>query len=299
MTNKEKDILALFNELKSMFNELQNDCNKLLAENTDLKKDVDWFKKYTDALIEHKDMVCLPADLKNLRESNAALATENEELKKKVETLNGIITQAWFTDVEEKNKQIDYLLKKVDELTRPEPTEEELNSLFMDKQVIPDEQDMYLNPEKHTGGDKTKKDIEFEAEMLVKCVQDYADSLKNKSNFSGSVSSPGITGMNLKEDESNLKYFNATTGKWNNAELMKQDPEILALKDPEPKLKSLKQHNDSKLTNVFGVNSKNSGFACPICTSELIYTNPNLMLTSHPPKREVRCSNCKHIDYVY
>jgi len=61
----------------------------------------------------------------------------------------------------------------------------------------------------------------------------------------------------------------------------------------------LKQHNDSKLTNVFGVNSTNSGFACPICTSELIYTNPNLMLTSHPPKREVRCSNCKHIDYVY
>jgi predicted RNA-binding Zn-ribbon protein involved in translation (DUF1610 family) len=80
---------------------------------------------------------------------------------------------------------------------------------------------------------------------------------------------------------------------------MKQDPEILSLKDTKPKLKSLKQHNDSTLTNVFGVNSTNSGFACPICTSELIYTNPNLMLTSHPPKREVRCSNCKHIDYVY
>jgi len=261
MTNKEKDILALFNELKSMFNELQNDCNKLLAENTDLKKDVDWFKKYTDALIEHKDMVCLPADLKNLRESNAALTTENEELKKKVETLNGIIAQAWFTDVEEKNKQIDYLLKKVEELTRPEPTEEELNSLFMDKQVDP-------------------KDIEFDAEKLVKCVQDYADSIQNKN-------------------ESDLKYFCASTGKWNDMELMNQDPEILALKDTKPKLKSLKQHNNSKLTNVFGVNSTNSGFACPICTSELIYTNPNLMLTSHPPKREVRCSNCKHIDYVY
>jgi hypothetical protein len=196
-------------------------------------------------------MVCLPADLKNLRESNAALATENEELKKKVETLNGIIAQAWFTDVEEKNKQIDYLLKKVEELTRPEPTEEELNSLFMDKQVDP-------------------KDIEFDAEKLVKSVKDYADSLNN---------------------ESNLKYFCASNGKWYNAELMKQDT--------EPELMPLKQHNDSKLTNVFGVNSTNSGFACPICTSELIYTNPDLMLTSHPPKREVRCSNCKHIDYVY
>ena len=249
MTNKEKDILALFNELNSMLYEVLGDCNKALSENIELKKEIDWFKKYTDALVEHKDMVCLPADLRNLREANSALATENEELKKKVK-----------------------------ELTRPEPTEEELNSLFMDKQVIPDEQDMYLNPEKHTGGDKTKKDIEFDAEKLVKSVKDYADSLNN---------------------ESNLKYFNATTGKWNNAELMKQDPEILALKDPEPKLKSLKQHNDYKLTNVFGVNSTNSGFACPICTSELIYTNPNLMLTSHPPKREVRCSNCKHIDYVY
>jgi len=227
MNNREKDILAIFSELNSMLYEVLGDCNKALSENIELKKEIDWFKKYTDALVEHKDMVCLPADLKNLREANAALATENEELKKKVETLNGIIAQSWFTDVEEKNKQIDYLLKKVEELTRPEPTEEELNSLFMDKQVDP-------------------KDIEFDAEKLVKSVQDYADSLNNDSE-----------------------------------------------------LKSLKQHNDSKLTNVFGVNSKNSGFACPICTSELIYTNPNLMLTSHPPKREVRCSNCKHIDYVY
>lgn len=251
MTNKEKDILALFNELNSMLYEVLGDCNKALSENIELKKEIVWFKKYTDALVEHKDMVCLPADLKNLREANAALATENEELKKKVETLNGIIAQAWFTDVEEKNKQIDYLLKKVEELTRPEPTEEELNSLFMDKQVDP-------------------KDIEFDAEKLVKSVKDYADSLNN---------------------ESNLKYFCASNGKWYNAELMKQDT--------KPELMPLKQHNDSKLTNVFGVNSKNSGFACPICTSELIYTNPDMMLTSHPPKREVRCSNCKHIDYVY
>ena len=254
MTNKEKDILALFNELNSMLYEVLGDCNKALSENIELKKEVAWFKKYTDALVEHKDMVCLPADLKNLREANAALATENEELKKKVETLNGIITQAWFTDVEEKDKQIEYLLNKVRELNDPElKDDEEVTKTFMDAQTNP-------------------KDIEFDAEKLVKSVKDYADSLQNKN-------------------ESNLKYFNATTGKWNNAELMKQDT--------EPELMPLKQHNDSKLTNVFGVNSKNSGFACPICTSELIYTNPDLMLTSHPPKREVRCSNCKHIDYVY
>jgi len=248
MTNKEKDILALFNELNSMFNELIRDYNKALSENIELKKEIAWFKKYTDALVEHKDMVCLPADLKNLRESNAALATENEELKK-------VIAQAWFTDVEEKDKQIESLLKKVKELNDPElKDDEEVTKTFMDAQTNP-------------------KDIEFDAEKLVKSVKDYADSLQNKN-------------------ESNLKYFCASNGKWYNAELMKQDTE-------PPELMPLKQHNDSKLTNVFGVNSKNSGFACPICTSELIYTNPNLMLTSHPPKREVRCSNCKHIDYVY
>jgi len=49
---------------------------------------------------------------------NKVLA-ENEELKKQVETLRGIITQAWFADVEEKDKQIEYLLQKVKELSDP------------------------------------------------------------------------------------------------------------------------------------------------------------------------------------
>jgi hypothetical protein len=99
--------------------ELLSAYNKVLAENVELKKELDWYKNYADRLVEHKDMVCLPADLKNLRESNLKLATENEELKKRVETLKGIITQAWFTDVEEKDKQIEYLLQKVNELSDP------------------------------------------------------------------------------------------------------------------------------------------------------------------------------------
>jgi len=100
-------------------NELLSAYNKVLAENVELKKELDWYKNYADRLVEHKDMVCLPADLKNLRESNLKLATENEELKKQVETLRGIITQAWFTNVEEKDKQIEYLLQKVKELSDP------------------------------------------------------------------------------------------------------------------------------------------------------------------------------------
>ena len=143
----------MFNELNSMVNELIRDYNKSLDENIELKKDIDWYKKYTDKLVEHKDMVCLPADLKNLRESNAALATENEELKK-------VITQAWFADVEEKDKQIEYLLKRVKELSGPEPTEEELNSLFMDKQVNP-------------------KDIEFDGDKLVDSIEEAASKLKS------------------------------------------------------------------------------------------------------------------------
>ena len=237
----------MFNELNSMFNELIRDYNKSLDDIVKLKSEIDWYKKYTDKLVEHKDMVCLPADLRNLRESNAALATENEELKK-------VIAQAWFTDVEEKDKQIESLLKKVKELNDPElKDDEEVTKTFMDAQTNP-------------------KDIEFDAEKLVKSVKDYADSLPNNN-------------------ESNLKYFCASNGKWYNAELMKQDT--------EPELMPLKQHNDSKLNNAYGGNLFKTGIACPKCGSELHYTNPGIMLTSYPPRKPVNCKNCKHIDYVY
>jgi len=99
--------------------DIRQELVKRTSEVEELKKQLDWYKNYADRLVEHKDMVCLPADLKNLRESNLKLATENEELKKQVETLRGIITQAWFTNVEEKDKQIEYLLQKVNELSDP------------------------------------------------------------------------------------------------------------------------------------------------------------------------------------
>jgi regulator of replication initiation timing len=100
--------------------DIRQELVKRTSEVEELKKQLDWYKDYADRLVKHKDMVCLPADLKNLRESNLKLATENEELKKRVETLKGIITQAWFTNVEEKDKQIEYLLQKVKELSDPE-----------------------------------------------------------------------------------------------------------------------------------------------------------------------------------
>ena len=202
-------------------NELLSAYNKVLAENVELQKQLDWYKDYADRLVAHKDMVCLPADLKNLRESNAALATENENYKNKVKTLNEVVCQAWFADVEEKDKQIEHLRQKVEKLSTPEPTEEELNSLFMDKQVNP-------------------KDIEFDGDKLVASVEDAAS-----------------------------------------------------------KLKSLKDHNDGKVFDAYGGGSFKSGLACPKCGSELYYNNPNMVLTSYPPKRSVECKNCKHTDYVY
>jgi len=220
-TNKEKDILAMFSELNSMFNELIRDYNNALDDIVKLKKDLAWYKDYADRLVTHKDMVCLPADLKNLRESNAALATENENYKNKVKTLNEVVCQAWFADVEEKDKQIEHLLKKVEELSTPEPTEEELNSLFMEKQINP-------------------KDIEFDGDKLVSSVEEAAS-----------------------------------------------------------KLKSLNEHNDNVWRNFNISRFSYSGIACPKCGSELYYNNPDMVLTSNPPKRSVECKNCKHTDYVY
>ena len=235
----------MFSELNSMFNELIRDYNNALDDIVKLKKDLAWYKDYADRLVAHKDMVCLPADLKNLRESNAALATENENYKNKVKTLNEVVCQAWFADVEEKDKQIEYLLKKVKELTRPEPTQEELNSLFMDNQVNP-------------------KDIEFDGDKLVSSVEEAASKLKS---------------LNEHNDE-----YDFSTAKRN---------------PHASKLKSLKDHNDGKVFDAYGGGSFKSGLACPKCGSELYYNNPNMVLTSYPPKRSVECKNCKHTDYVY
>ena len=248
-TNKEKDILSMFSELNSMFNELIRDSNRVLDDNVQLKKDLAWYKDYADRLVNHKDMVCLPADLKNLRESNTALAIENQELKKQVETLKGVITQAWFTDAEEKDKQIEHLLKKVEELSTPEPTEEELNRqlnrLFMEKQISP-------------------KDIEFDGDKLVASVEEAASKLKS---------------LNEHNDE-----YDFSTAK--------QNPHA-------SKLKSLNEHNDNVWRNFNISRFSYSGIACPKCGSELYYNNPDMVLTSNPPKRSVECKNCKHTDYVY
>jgi septal ring factor EnvC (AmiA/AmiB activator) len=60
---------------------------EIAAENKKLKTELQEAKDYADRLVEHKDMVCLPADLANLREANAHFAAENEALKKQRDRL--------------------------------------------------------------------------------------------------------------------------------------------------------------------------------------------------------------------
>ena len=151
----------MFSELNSMFNELIRDYNAALDDIVKLKTEIDWYKKYTDKLVEHKDMVCLPADLKNLRESNAALATENQELKKQVEAAKSVIIQTWFTDIQDKDKQIEHLLQKVKELSDSElKDDEDVTKIFMDAQANP-------------------KDIKFDGDKLVASVEEAASKLKS------------------------------------------------------------------------------------------------------------------------
>ena len=155
MNDKEKDLLAMFNELNSMLYEVLGDCNKALSENIELKKEIAWFKKYTDALVEHKDMVCLPADLKNLRESNAALATENEKLKKIIKRYRN------------------------DSNVMLEPTDEEVTKTFMDKQANP--KDIEFD------GDELVASVEEAASKLksIKEHNDYFSKQKEMSFHSG------------------------------------------------------------------------------------------------------------------
>ena len=78
---------------------------KLHKENEELKKDlfdsdmsrsillrdVAFWMDYADKLVAHKDMVCLPKDLENLRQANEHFAQENFELKQKLQKCTNTI----------------------------------------------------------------------------------------------------------------------------------------------------------------------------------------------------------------
>ena len=172
--DKEKDIWAMFDELKSMFNELIRDYNKALDDIVKLKTEIAWFKKYTDTLVEHKDMVCLPADLKNLRESNAALATENQELKRIIKRYRN------------------------DPNAMLELTEEEVTKTFMDKQVNP--KDIEFD------GDKLVASVEKAASKL-KSIKEHNNRFTKEISFSTGIACPKC-GSELMYVDQNLLLSN-------------------------------------------------------------------------------------------
>ena len=73
--------------MKSTSETILDRFEELVAENEQLKIELQEAKDYADKLIDHKDMVCLPADLTNLRKANADFAMENHELQEKVDKL--------------------------------------------------------------------------------------------------------------------------------------------------------------------------------------------------------------------
>jgi len=77
-------------------------------------------------------------------------------------------------------------------------------------------------------------------------------------------------------------------------EYVKKQTEI-----PKKGLKSLEEHNKKTFEAYAAANNLFSGFACPNCGEELIYSNPNLSLGVYPPKKAVHCTKCDHKDFAF
>jgi len=57
---------------------------------------------------------------------------------------------------------------------------------------------------------------------------------------------------------------------------------------------TLEKHNEQR-KKVFGINPDpiQNGIACPECGQELWDTNPMLVLTSYPPRKNIHCENAE------
>lgn len=68
------------------------------------------------------------------------------------------------------------------------------------------------------------------------------------------------------------------------------------------KLKSLEDWNtEATIAYTNKVSSKKyemlNGIECPKCGCELMDTNPNIVLSTIPPKKHIHCSNCDYKEY--
>jgi hypothetical protein len=62
-------------------------------------------------------------------------------------------------------------------------------------------------------------------------------------------------------------------------------------------LVSLDDFNNKHRSKYLETENPKNGIACPNCGTELIDSNPNLVLTSFPPQKNVRCDNCDYTGY--
>lgn len=65
-------------------------------------------------------------------------------------------------------------------------------------------------------------------------------------------------------------------------------------------LKSLEDFNKEARERYFKVNDNSprpNGLACPKCESELLDSNPMIVLSSNPPQLNVHCPNCEYRSY--
>ena len=85
---KKSDTKTLIASMRILAEDIQSEdgvANSAIAEAAnrleELEEQLKEAQDYADKLVEHKDMVCLPKDLENLREANSYFATENHMLK--------------------------------------------------------------------------------------------------------------------------------------------------------------------------------------------------------------------------
>lgn len=58
-------------------------------------------------------------------------------------------------------------------------------------------------------------------------------------------------------------------------------------------LKTLFQHNNEmSATYMAASNACLNGIECPMCGTEMWDTNPTMVLTVNPPRKQIHCNNC-------
>ena len=67
-------------------------------------------------------------------------------------------------------------------------------------------------------------------------------------------------------------------------------------------MKSLEQHNSERQelnrTILDAAKPHPNGIACPNCGKELWDTNPDMVLLSNPPKKNIHCESCNYRGYA-